>query len=56
MSLYTPQPHCGLLGLVFTTLALPGIIIHFIYAQLEKDFPFFQVLHVQGKLKLLQCS
>lgn len=52
MSLYTPQPHCGLLGLVFTTSPLRGIIIHFIYAQLEKDFPFHELFFITCMTKL----
>lgn len=51
-SLYTPQPHCGLLGLVFTTSPLRGIIIHFIYAQLEKDFPFHELFFITCMTKL----
>lgn len=51
-SLYTPQPHCGLLGLVFTTSPLRGIIIHFIYAQLEKDFPFHEIFFITCTTKL----
>lgn len=51
-SLYTPQPHCGLLGLVFTTSPLRGIIIHFIYAQLEKDFPFHELFFITSMTKL----